>query len=107
MVPPTALLAATPLSVFSEINIIVSTSIQAVLNARLVNVSIAAFHATEMTEQMQVEEEGVASIYRYGNPKRLWVPYSVGLGIALVNIVIGVIAAYRNRGIVENGFYKL
>jgi len=76
------------------------------LNERLVNVSIAAFHATEMTEQMQVEQEGVAAIYRYGNPKRLWVPYSVGLGIALVNIVIGVIAAYRNRGIVENGFLQ-
>ena len=106
LVPPTTLLAATPLAVFSESKIIVSPSIEAVLNELLFNVSIAAFHTTEMTEQMEVEEEGVASIYRYGNRKRLWVPYGVGLGIALVNIVIGVVAAHRNRGVVENGFLQ-
>jgi len=106
LVPPTTLLAATPIADFSETEIIVNSSIGTVLNELLFNVSFAAFHATEMTEQMELEEDGVASIYKYGNRKRLWIPYSVGLGIALANIVIGVTAAHRNRGVVENGFLQ-
>ena len=59
------------------------------------------------SHSFQSEEEKRTKIHRfpiYDNCKTSSGSYSVGLGIAHVNILIGVGAAYRNRGPIEIGF---
>jgi len=106
LTPPTTLLATSAIANFSETEIIMNTPIESVLNDILFNATFSAIHAAGMTENTLVENESFNSIYEYTNVKRLWIPYGIACGIAVLNIVIGVWAIRRNRAIIENGFLQ-